>query len=73
MLMAQAAKDLELLQLIRFISDFMRQVIENGNVFSKNHFFLMLLHLSPEEVTSSGHLYCKPVVRMLGVTDEEFG
>ena len=33
--------------------DFIKQVVENGNEFTKEHFFMMLLTLDPDEVQES--------------------
>lgn len=72
MLMEQALRDKDLLQTLRFIADFMRQVIENGNVFSKNHLFLMLLHLTPKEIDNAGSAIVEPLVRLLEVSSVEY-
>jgi len=42
---------LKLLTFSFYISiDFMKQVVENGNEFTKSHFFMMLLNLTPTEL-----------------------
>ena len=48
--MNAAYKENQLHNTIRFMTDYLRQVIENGSRFTSGHFFIMLLQLSAKEV-----------------------
>ena len=48
--MKLALKDAKLKKLLNFITDFMKQVVENGSPFEKSHYFLILTQISQEEV-----------------------
>lgn len=45
-----ALRDAKLKNLLAYITDFIKQVVENGNIFSKSHFFMLLMSLSPQEI-----------------------
>ena len=68
----RAMKDKQLMSILKFITDFMKQVIENGSNFSKNHLFLMLLHLTDEEVANEGKSYLNSLFQELNVERSEF-
>jgi len=36
-----------------YISDYIKQVIESGHNFTINHFFILMLKLTPEEIQIS--------------------
>lgn len=38
---------------LTFVTEFMRQIIENGQSFSQKHLFLLLQELSPQQVESA--------------------
>lgn len=61
-----------LLITMKYITDFMRQVIENGSPFSKNHLFLMLLHLKVEEIENDSHKFIKPLLTEMKVDIGEY-
>ncbi len=44
-------KESKLKNLLAYITDFIKQVIENGNQFTKSHFFILLLSLKHDEIT----------------------
>ena len=48
--MQAAYKENQLHNVVRFMTDYLRQVIENGSRFNSGHFFIMLLQLSASEV-----------------------
>lgn len=48
--MKLAQRDDKLKRLLAYITDFIKQVVENGNIFQKSHFFMLLKNLSPEEL-----------------------
>lgn len=52
---------------LTYITDFMKQVIENGFSFTKNHMFLCMLHLKPEEINNDSHEFLKILIRDLRV------
>lgn len=35
---------------LKFVLDFIKQVVENGNAFEKSHYFMLLMNLQPDEV-----------------------
>jgi hypothetical protein len=41
--MRQVTNDSKLMMTLRYITEFIRQVIENGFEFNNNHFFILLL------------------------------
>lgn len=48
--------------MIRFMCDYLRQVIENGSKFTAGHFFIMLLQFSETEVLNNSVEYVKVMV-----------
>ena len=46
----QVNYDAKLKNLLAYITDFIKQVVENGNTFSKSHYFMLLMNLTPEEL-----------------------
>ena len=48
--MKLALRDAKLKNLLAYITDFIKQVVENGNTFSKSHYFMLLMNLTPEEL-----------------------
>jgi hypothetical protein len=44
-------KESKLKNLLADITDFIKQVIENGNQFTKSHFFILLLSLKKDEIS----------------------
>ena len=48
--MRLALRDAKLKNLLAYITDFIKQVVENGNTFSKSHYFMLLMNLTPEEL-----------------------
>lgn len=58
-----------------YVSDYIKQVIENGNEFTINHFFILMLQLQPEEIQISYETnveYIQLLVKALGVKPEDF-
>ena len=53
--------------MVRFITDYLRQVIENGSRFSTGHFFIMLLQLSSSEVKNGSAAFIKILVEELSI------
>lgn len=51
----------------------MRQVIENGSDFNQNHLFILLLHLTPEQITDDMRYFLKVLLQWVKVSDKEFG
>ena len=47
-LIAQSDKEEQLMQSLVYVTEYMRQVIENGTNFSQNHFFILMLQMRPE-------------------------
>lgn len=48
--MKMLRRERKLKSLLAYITDFIKQVVENGNIFSKSHFFMLLTTLDPEEI-----------------------
>lgn len=44
MIISKERKEKELEVVLHYVTEFMRQVIENGQAFTQNHLFLILLH-----------------------------
>ena len=54
-------------------TDFFRQVIENGNIFSKSHFFMLLINLNPDEIQEPGIISTlKIIAEELEVSEFEY-
>jgi DNA-binding IclR family transcriptional regulator len=47
-------------------------VIENGTAFTQNHFFMLLLHLTHEDVTAALCKFLKVIIAEFGVSRSEF-
>ena len=41
-------EDEKLMVTLNYMTEFMRQVVENGTGFNGNHLFILLLHFDPE-------------------------
>ena len=59
--MGAAYKENQLHNAIRFVTDYLRQVIENGSRFTSGHFFIMLLQFSASEIKNK----TAPYIRIL--------
>ena len=57
---------------MRFITDFLRQVIENGNSFSAGHFFIMLFQFSASEVANNLQPFIKVLREELHIPRDMF-
>jgi hypothetical protein len=55
--------DEELLCTLNYVTEFMRQVIENGSGFTNNHFFIFLLHLEVKQLTPTFFGYLKIIIK----------
>lgn len=44
------ARENTLKDILSYVTDYMRAVIENGNKFKKDHFFMMLKELNHEHI-----------------------
>ena len=53
--------------MVIFITDYLRQVIENGSKFTAGHFFIMLIQLSAYEVKNNSEAYVKILVEELQI------
>lgn len=60
----------QLMVTLDYITEFMRQVIENGCAFTSNHFFICMLHLDPPQVNHTLAAYLKAVVQAVQVNKE---
>lgn len=60
----------QLMVTLDYITEFMRQVIENGCAFTSNHFFICMLHLDPQQVNQTLAAYLKAVVQAVQVSKE---
>lgn len=56
---------------LQYMTEFMRQVIENGQGFSENHMFIVLLHLEPEQVTSDLCEFMKEMLHEVNVKKQD--
>jgi len=59
--MEKKIQDAKLMNLIIFMTDFVRQVIEGGNSFTQSHFFILLVQLSSEDLQNNA----APFIRIL--------
>jgi len=48
--MKLAIQDTKVKNLLNYMTDFIKQVVENGNEFEKSHYFMLLMNLKPEEI-----------------------
>ena len=67
-----AYRENQLHNIIRFICDYLRQVIENGSRFTPGHFFIMLLQFSEQEIYNNAQEYIKVLVQELKIDREQF-
>jgi predicted nucleotidyltransferase len=51
--------DEDLMAILEYVTKFMRKVIENGSDFNQNHLFILLLHLTPEQITQDTRYFLK--------------
>lgn len=65
-------EDAKLMQSLGYVTEYIRQVIENGTSFTQNHFFMLLLHLTHEDVTAALCKFLKVIIAEFGVTRNEF-
>ena len=70
--MNAAYKENQLHNVIRYMTDYLRQVIENGSRFTSGHFFIMLLQLSAKEIENQAHEYLKIFVDEIKVPAEQY-
>ena len=54
--------------MVNYITDYMRIVIENGKVFTKFNFFMMLRELSHEHIVESSERFFKILIADLDIT-----
>ena len=54
------------------MTDYLRQVIENGSRFTSGHFFIMLLQLSDKEVKNQSKEYLKIFIDEIKVPNDQF-
>ena len=67
------AKENKLKNLMTYITDFIKQVVENGIKFEQSHCFMLLLNLEPSEVCEDAVVGAiKIIVQELGVTEFEY-
>ena len=60
----------QLHNMIRYMTDYLRMVIENGNRFTSNHFFVMLWHLNHKEVENQLKEYMKILIEEIEVPQD---
>lgn len=70
--MTTAYKENQLHNVIRFMTDYLRQVIENGGRFTNGHFFILLLQLSASEVKNKCSPYVRVLVEEIGIPRDQF-
>ena len=63
--MSAAYKENQLHNVVRFVTDYLRQVIENGSRFTSGHFFIMLLQFSSSEIKNKAANYIKILAQEL--------
>ena len=62
----------QLHNMIRYMTDYLRMVIENGNRYTSNHFFVMLWHLNNKEVENQLKEYIKILIEEIEVPQEQY-
>jgi len=70
--MTSAYKENQLHNALRFITDYLRQVIENGSRFTNGHFFIMILQLSASEVKNNAAQFIKILAEELSVPRDQY-
>ena len=70
--MTSAYKENQLHNALRFITDYLRQVIENGSRFTSGHFFIMILQLSASEVKNNASQFIKILAEELSVPRDQY-
>ena len=70
--MNAAYRENQLHNMIRFMCDYLRQVVENGSKFTAGHFFIMLLQFSESEILNNSADYIRVLVQELGIPRDQF-
>ena len=70
--MSVAYKENQLHNVVRFVTDYLRQVIENGSRFTSGHFFIMLLQLSASEVKNKAAQFIKILAEELQIPRDQY-
>ena len=65
-------KDAKLMNMLNYITDYMRQVMESGQRFGSNHFFILLLQFSPEDLQNNAEDFIQILINQLKIKREEF-
>lgn len=69
-IMQSSKKESQLEKTLFFIMEFMRQVIEGGKHFNANHFFILMLQLTPAEIKFDLDDYLAYLIRTLRINEE---
>ena len=65
-------KENQLHNAIRYMADYLRQVIENGSRFTSGHFFIMLIQLTAKEIKNGLKEYLKIFVNEIKVPLDQY-
>jgi hypothetical protein len=72
-LMRAIKKETELREVLTYVADFMKQVIENGNSFTKKHVFMVLEELDVDSVGDKNvGRYLKILIDELDIDESEY-
>ena len=71
-MMEHSFKEIQLRNILIFMTEYLRLVIENGSEFTVGHFFILLLQLTEEEVLNCISPYLKVLVEELKVPENEY-
>ena len=60
--------EMQLRDLVSYITDYLRFVIENGKTYNEDNFFMMLNELNPEQVDTSAGRFLEIIVDELKIS-----
>ena len=71
MIMGAYQLEIRLKDLVNYITDYMRIVIENGKTFTKINFFMMVKELTHEHLVESSERFFKILITDLEISEED--
>ena len=60
------------LRVTNYVTEYYRQVIENGNGFTKKHMYILMMHLEPEQICQETANLISAMLVDCDVTEAEF-
>ena len=72
--MEKKLSDARMLNMIIYITDYMRTIIESGNQFTQSNFFILMLQLTPDDLKPENRIvqYIRCLTEELDISPEQF-